>query len=129
MPPRAGTYNLRFFSKDSFVRLATSVPVTVVSPTLTITPSAASGGATVTVVVANAPGFATDWIGLYSVDASDGSYLDWKFLNGTRVAPSTGVSTATLTFTMPATPGRYNLRLFANNSFINLANSITIITN
>src|SRR5439155_773253 len=44
-------------------------------------------------------------------------YSDWKFLNGLRTAPATGLTAATLTFAMPSTPGAYTLRFFSNNTY------------
>ena len=40
--------------------------------------------------------------------------------------PGSGVTGAALTFTMPATPGTYNVRFFRNNTLTVLATSATI---
>jgi hypothetical protein len=128
MPPTAGTYNLRFFSNNSMVKIATSVTitVTVVSPAISVNATTVPPGATLTVTVADGPGNATDWVGLHRTDAGDSAYSDWQFLNGTRSVPPAGATGATLTFTMPSVPGTYNLRLFANNSFNKLATSVAV---
>ncbi len=51
------------------------------------------------------------------------SYLDWKYLNGTRNLPATGLRSATLPFTMPQTPGSYEFRFLANNGYTLYATS------
>src|SRR5438309_11659660 len=75
------------------------------APSLTVTPTTIGIGGSVTVAVANGPGNTGDWVGLYSASAPDTSMLDWKYLNGSRVAPVIPVTSATLTFAMPSTTG------------------------
>jgi hypothetical protein len=129
MPTTAGTYQLRFFANNVYTLLATA-PVTVAGSTspATIVPSTTSGapGATVTATVANGPGNTADWIGLYSVGAADSTYVDYKYLNGLKTVPTSGVTSASVTFTMPTTPGTYQFRFFANNVFTLLATGATI---
>ena len=122
-PTTPGSYDLRFFPNNSFTLLATSVPVTVTgggSVTPSITPSATTvaAGANLTATVANGPGNRLDWVGLYASGST--TLLDWKYLNGTRVAPTTGVTGAALTFTMPTKPGLYTLGFFQNDTFVAL---------
>jgi hypothetical protein len=93
------------------------------TPTLTVSSTTVNPGAPVTVTVANGPGNAMDWVTLVSASAADTSYLAWKFLNDSGQIPTVGVTTARLTFTAPMTPGTYNFRLFANNTFTKLATS------
>ena len=59
-------------------------------------------GSTVSVSVTNGPGNATDWIGLYAVNASDVSYLNWRFMNNTQTAPATGQTSGTVNFPLPS---------------------------
>jgi len=54
-------------------------------------------------------------------------YLDWKYLNGTRTMPATGVPSAELTFIMPLTPDQYEFRFFANNGYTLLAVSAPVL--
>src|SRR5207302_799743 len=89
-------------------------------------PTTALPGAAVTVTIANGPGNQTDWVTLAPASAADSGYLTWVYLNGLQTPPSVGATTATLTFNMPATPGAYNLRLFANNTLTKLATSGTV---
>src|SRR5436190_1123048 len=96
------------------------------APTVTVASTTAMPGAAVTVTIANGPGNQTDWVALVPASAADTGYLTWAYLNGLQTAPAVGLTAATLTFSMPATPGAYNLRLFANNSPTKLATSATV---
>ena len=78
---------------------------------------------TVTATVANGPGTAQDWVGLFATSATGANYVAWQFLNGLQSPPATGSSGASLTFTLPATPGTYNVRFFQNNTLTLLATS------
>jgi hypothetical protein len=131
-PTAAGTYNLRFFANDSFSLLATSGTVTVqgttsTSATVTAAPSATVGGGTETVTVANGPGNARDWVGVFATASGNAAFIDWKYLNGLKTAPAAAVTSATLTFTMPASAGSYNFRLFSNDSYTLAATSGTVV--
>jgi hypothetical protein len=126
VPATPGTYNVRFFLNDSTTLLATSATITVTPPTVTLSATTVAPGATVTATVANGPGNAGDWVGLYTTGAADGTYIDWKYLNGTRTKPGTGVTGADVVFTMPATAGTYNVRFFFDDSTLKLATSATI---
>jgi uncharacterized protein YegP (UPF0339 family)/subtilisin-like proprotein convertase family protein len=100
-----------------------SVPLSgrgVSPPSLTPSATTVAPGASVQVQVANGPGNRYDWVGLAPIG---GSYVDWKYLSGTRTAPPAGLTTALLTFTMPSTPGSYEFRLYANNGFMLIATS------
>ena len=57
---------------------------------------------------------------------ADGTYLDWKYLNGTRTLPATGVTRATVDFSVPIEPGTHMLRVYRDNSYHLLASSVTI---
>ena len=130
MPTTPGQYTLMFFSNNSYTVLATGATVTVTggtsSTTTSITPSATTvaAGANLTVTVANGPGNRLDWVALYPVGSS--TFVDWKYLSGTSVAPATGVTGATLTFRMPTVPGQYVLKFFSNNSYTLLSTSTTV---
>jgi subtilisin family serine protease len=82
-------------------------------------PITVAPGATVTVTVRDGPGNSLDWVGLYRVTDSDWDYRDWQYLPA-------GASDATLTFTMPTEPGRYNFRFFPDNGFDRTAVSPTV---
>jgi hypothetical protein len=65
-------------------------------------------------------------VGLYATNAPDSAVLDWKYLNGSRTAPATGVSDAMVGFVMPASAGTYEFRLFRNNTYARLATSLPV---
>lgn len=100
-----------------------------VGPTLTPTPTATSPGATVNVAFANiASPTNRDWIGLYPVGAPDtfNAAYPWFYTYGSPncVTPSppggsTAQTSGSCNFTMPATTGNYNFRLFSNDADTN----------
>jgi hypothetical protein len=134
LPPGGGNYEIRFFGNDTTTLLATSstinssvaaqLTVNGVAPPATVT---VSGGAIVTVAVTGGPAQVGDWLGLYRVGGTISQWLDWKYLNGTRTRPTTGLAAATVTFTLPAGSGNYEVRFFENDSATLLATSSTII--
>jgi outer membrane usher protein FimD/PapC len=128
MPATPGTYNVRFFLNDSWTKLATSVTITVASvvPSITLSATTVVPGGTVTATIANGPGTAGDWVGLHGASAADAAYVDWKYLSGTQTRPGSGVTGAAVAFTVPATPGTYNVRFFLNDSWQKVATSATI---
>src|SRR6185436_18392199 len=86
-------------------------------PTISVNDSSSAISAallsTLTVGIADGPGNATDWAGLFVVGAADPEALQWSYLNGLTTLPATGFSNATVQFTVPATPGNYEIRLYA----------------
>ena len=54
--------------------------------------------------------------------------MQWQFLDGTQTMPAAGVTSATLTFTMPTTPGTYQIRPF-NGSYLPIAVSAPLSVN
>src|SRR2546422_97926 len=64
------------------------------------------------------------WVGLYD---ANGNCVQWQYLNGTHTIPAGGLRFATVTFTLPATPGTYHARLF-NSTYTRVATSGTIAT-
>jgi hypothetical protein len=128
MPTAPGIYQFRFFRDNTYAKLATSPNVTVGSsvPVLTVSTTTASPGQSVSVTLQNGPGNPKDWLSLGAAGAADTAYSDWKYLNGTRTAPASGLTTATVSFIMPTTAGTYSVRLFANGGYSKLATSPTI---
>jgi uncharacterized protein YegP (UPF0339 family) len=134
MPTTAGQYRIRLFANNDYVLLSTSGAITVSStttPTTTpsVTPSATTvaRGSLINVSIANGPGTRLDWVGIYLSGKSDGNFADWAYLNGSRVAPSAGLSNTTFSLRVPSTPGTYVLRFYANNVYTWLANSVNIV--
>ena len=113
-----GNYEVRLYANNTSNRLAVSGPVTVrpAGPYLTASPVVVAPGGTLTVAWQGitAPTL-LDWVGLYSVGATDSAYLA-RFSTGGRAIDS-GLTT------IPGTvaDGAYELRLFANNSMTRLA--------
>jgi len=121
MPATPGTYVLKFWGGGTL--LATSDTITVGSPTIVVSTATAAPGETVTATVAGGPGNPTDWVAIHVTGAS--SYLDWKYLNGSKTAPATGLTTAAVPFVMPTTPGSYTLKFYAGNAL--LATSAAVV--
>jgi hypothetical protein len=132
-PTTAGNYEIRLYAKG-YVRLATSGTIAVSSTSgsgsasLTATPSSVRAGNAIQVSVSNSPGNSTDWVGLFAVGGADSQSLEWKYLNGQQSQPAAGLTSATLNFTAPATPGNYEVRLYAKG-YVRLGTTNTIAVN
>jgi subtilase family serine protease len=98
------------------------------SASLTASPSSVSGGGSVTVAwsgVANPTD--GDWIGLYHPGDANTAYLDWFYADScTQSNHSSALASGTCTYTMPATAGTYELRLFSNYSYTVLATTTPV---
>jgi hypothetical protein len=124
MPTTPGSYIMRFYAGSML--LATSPTITVAIPpavTFTISATAAAPLARVTATVANGPGNTGDWIGIYAAGGS--AFLDWWYLNGTKVLPTSGLTSASVSVPMPTTPGSYVLKFSTPTRL--LATSQTIV--
>jgi hypothetical protein len=118
-----GTYEFRLF-RDGYIRVATSVPVTVTDPTppaLTVSTTIAEVGTPVTVTLTNGRGGAVDWLAFAPAGAANTNYLQWVYVGE-------GVTTRTWTVTMPPTVGTFEFRLFLNNGYTRVATSPSIAT-
>jgi hypothetical protein len=96
------------------------------SPTLTPSTLTAAAGAMVQLMVANGPGNRTDWVGLHRLGTGSTGYYSWTYLNGIQSPPQIGLTSATLSFVMPPTPGSYEFRLYRSNSTTVIATSPTV---
>ena len=127
--PTAGQYNLRLFTNSGSTPLATSAAITVTSTSTsaTVTPSATTvaRGSLITITVTNGSGSVSDWVGIYPPGYVGPTWVDWAYLNGTKVPPNTATRNATFTFRVPAEPGTYVLRLYGGTSL--LASSVNIL--
>jgi YD repeat-containing protein len=129
--PANGTYTIQidpYGAEVGTLNISVAVPMTPVvlvngtaAPTVVTVPH----GTNVTVFVGG-PGSSTDWLVLAPAGSSEGTYLSWQYLNGSQTPPSPGLTSATLTVTMPATPGDYEFRFYASNSWTRLATSTTV---
>jgi len=122
-----GDRELKQMLRVAFVVAVTLAPAVGSAQTVSISsPSEVRPGDAITVVVAGGPATTTDWVTLTAAGDPDGAYIDWKYLNGSRTAPWSGLASATVSFVVQ-TPGTYNVRLYANNRLANkLATSATI---
>jgi hypothetical protein len=91
------------------------------SATITATPTAVGPLGTVTATVAGG-GQRHRW----SRVTGGSTYVDWKYLNGATTAPATGLTGATLSFAMPATPGTYVLKFWAGSTLLATSETITV---
>ena len=123
LPATPGTYNVRFFNA-AYVLVATSASITTTAPSVTLSATTGTAGGTVMATVTNGPGTAGDWVGLYT---TSGIAMQWQYLNGTQVKPAVGFTSATVTFTLPSTPGTYHVRFF-NSEYTLVATSASITT-
>jgi hypothetical protein len=124
LPLATGTFHVRLFTNDSYALTATSAAVTAVPPTVTLSRADAS---TLTATIANGPGAPGDWIGLYNATGTPTQYLQWQFLDGSHNRPPNGAAATTLSFTVPAASGEYNVRLFSSDSYTLIATSATLV--
>ena len=125
MPTTPGIYEFRLLEDNGYTRLATSPSVTVAAPpppTLEVSATAANGGDSVTVTLSDGPGNNLDWLALAAVGDPDTTYLQYVYVGA-------GATSATWTVDMPATPGAYEFRLFANNGYTRLTTSPAIVVN
>ena len=77
-------------------------------------------GSTITITVADGPGDPRDWIGWYapgSLIESGAPGGPWVYVNGTQVAPSTGLSSFHVMMAAPAISGSYEMRFYADDSY------------
>ena len=130
-PLAAGTYEWRLFANNGMTKIATSSAVIVSASAAVLTvngvtpPGEASAvaGSTITVSLTGGPGNPTDWMGLAPTGSPDTTLVDWRYLNGTTVAPASGLTSGTVQFLAPSTAGSYEIRLFEHGGWGRLATS------
>jgi len=91
-----------------------------------MSPDPASLGSTPSTVIAGGPANAMDWIGFYAEGRRTIPSSAWCYLNGTKTVPLNGMAGATVGCFVPDAAGRFQARLFLNNTFTKLATSNTI---
>ena len=130
MPSTPGTYELRLLANQSTKLLATTSPIGVAvppPPTVTVGSSSVAAGGTVTVswsgVTNPTP---NDWIGVFKPGAPNDGYLDFVWTSSCTKTASAARGSGSCSFTMPSTPGTYELRLMANQSTTRLASTGTV---
>ncbi|MGI9343393.1 MAG: hypothetical protein ACR2QV_11115, partial [Gammaproteobacteria bacterium] len=122
--PAAGQYEFRLFLNNGYERAATSDVIVVEAPppsatTLAVDITTALPVDPLTVTVTAAPGGATDWLALAATGAPDNSFVAWTYVGS-------GVTNRTWTVNAPATPGDYEFRLFLNNGYERAGTSLVV---
>ncbi len=108
------------------------------SPSLSASPSTVAPGGTVTLTFANVPvPTVRDWIGQYVLGNTGNSFIagsqGWKYVGVspcTQTVPGASRASGTCTFTVPATPGSYNFRLWDNDNILvqhAVSNTVTVV--
>ena len=91
---------------------------------VTVDKTSVGSAAIVTAFVADGPGNVGDWVALYATGAS--TYLQWKYLNASQVAPAAGLVDAVVPFTMPMAPGTYLVRFYTGSTLLSTSAPITV---
>jgi hypothetical protein len=123
MPAVEGSYDLRLFAGGTFNVVAASEPITVAAPGISLDTTTVAAGATLTVTIVGAPGFIADWVGVFDASAPSSRYIEWQYMNASKVKPGNAIKNAPLAFIAPPTPGVYNVRLFAGPTNVLVATS------
>ncbi len=84
-------------------------------PHLSVFPNILSPSGVLTVNFAGANGFRRDWLGIFPLGAGEEEYVEWQYLDGEQEG--------TVSFPVPAAEGEYEVRMFMNDSFTELARS------
>jgi 6-phosphogluconolactonase (cycloisomerase 2 family) len=132
MPTTPGTYDFALMANDGNTVLATSGAVTVTGSPVTVsaTPSSVGPGGLVAVAWSGVPApSGSDWIGVYATGAADSGYAGFLYdTTCSASAGAAGVGSGSCVFTLPATDGTYEFRLFAHNTFTRLgaSNAVTV---
>jgi hypothetical protein len=125
-----GTFNglLVLYASQTASQLD-SIPITLTvtaTPTITV-PATADAGTTLNVTLANGPGHPRDWVALYCpATQPDGSYVTWMYLSGTTTAPGTGLTGASLAFTVPSNVASCQVRWYGHDTYTLIATSATV---
>jgi subtilisin len=122
LPQMPGTYEFRLFAGGGYTRIATSPPIAIASPLLTINQTSVATGANVTVTLTNGFGGSGDWLAFASTSAANSVYLQYVYVGS-------GVPTRTWTVATPGIGGTYEFRLFVNGAYTRVATSpaITVV--
>lgn len=93
---------------------------------ITVSPASVPVGGTVSVTVSGGANRTDVWVGEYVAGSvAVGQYKDWVYMSGTRTAPASPITTATVQFTMP-TAGSYVFTVNGSDAFDPKATSTPI---
>lgn len=109
-PETPGQYEFRLWTAENTAHLTTSKSFAVnwgpISMIPTVKPKNAQGKVLVSVQFSGAPGYNSDWIGLFKAGAGERSYVSYQYLQGK--------TSGTLEFECPNDGSRYEFRMWAN---------------
>jgi hypothetical protein len=91
-------------------------------PAIAVSSQTVTGGTSMSATLTNGLGGSFDWLTYAPVGSPDTEYWDWTYVPG-------GMSTYTWTFTVPAIPGKYEIRLLLNGGYTKVATSAPITVN
>jgi predicted dinucleotide-binding enzyme len=111
--PAPGAYVARAFANDTYTQLAESPTFTVNNLAVSTDRSSYAPGAPVVVTYTGLPGNPKDWIAIAHAGSPNTSYLAFQYTNGQ--------ASGTATFTTSLDAGAYVVRVFANNTYTQLA--------
>ena len=122
-----GTYEFRLFTDDTFIPLASSGSLSVISDAILVaSPSSVAAGEAASVTVGwsgIADPSTHDWIGLYHPGDADTAFIRRAYDSScTQTAGRRAKRYGWCSFAMNVAPGTYELRLFTDDTFIPLAN-------
>ena len=115
-----GTAQVTVFNPAPGGGLSAPLAFTITQPpSLSVSATSVTPGASVTVTLINGSGGTKDWLALASTSAANSVYIQWVYVGA-------GVTTRTWTVTMPTTPGTYEFRLFLAGGYTRAATSPTV---
>lgn len=127
-PATAGQYVLVLTDGANVFATSSAFSVTApIQPTVIVNSVTYPAGANATVTVVNGPANPTDWVGLITGgETPQNGRIAFQYLNGSTSQPTTGRTSATLTFSMPTTPGPYFFVFGSNNTWTIIATGPTL---
>ncbi|MCC6179771.1 MAG: YncE family protein [Chloroflexi bacterium] len=126
-----GVYEVRLLANTSPTARLAIAPVTIGQASLSVVPTTAAAGSVVQATFGGiVPPTGGDWVGLYQQGAADPTFLARRYTNGTETPGGPGAAGGTLSLPLPSNlaPGPYELRLFSNGSFQQMAVTSLAVT-
>ena len=124
IPTVQGTYSIKLFNASQNLLTVSPTITAAFGATMTVSATTVAAGDSVTATIANGPGLARDWIGLYSSNGA--TLLNWKYLNGSQTVPAQGSTNAAVSMPMPTTPGSYRLRFVSGSTILVTSPVVTV---
>ncbi len=104
-----------------------SVRTPKASSTLTLDKTSYAVGETISINVVNGGVlFPKDWLGI--IDDVTQKFADWRYLNGSKTAPTITYTSANINLTAPSTAGTYTVKLYANDADPSISSAIKAST-